>query len=304
MTLHEELLEIICCPECRGKLELTDNFLSCGECSQSYPIKDGVFRFVENEKYVGNFGFQWNKHKRTQFDTLDYAPSEAFMRKMGLSEEKMRGKLVLDAGCGSGRYSDVVIRWGGRVIGLDMSLAVDAYNENLKERGAIAVQADLMKAPFKDQVFDVIFSIGVLHHTPDTKKAFQSLVRYLKPGGLIVIWVYSAYLDDTFKMKLSNFYRKFTYRLPEGLLYSICYLAVPYYFLTRIPIVRSLAGRLWYISEHENWRWRVLDTFDWYSPRYQWHHTYPEVFNWFEESGLVDIYISEPAVTVGGYKPF
>lgn len=297
------LEEIICCPQCKESLKENSEGFYCSFCKKNYPLIENVPRFVESEFYVENFGFQWNKHKRTQFDTEDQKSSETFLRKIGFSPETVKDKLVLDAGCGSGRYSEVINRWGGKVVGIDLSNAVKACYENLGDKAVKVIQADILNPPFKDRVFDVIFSIGVLHHTPNTKQAFKSLVRLLKPGGYICIWLYHAYHDDSTRIKLSRFYRKFSWRLPKNLLYLIAHLAIPYYYLNRIPIIGSITSRVWHIAEHKDWRWRVLDTFDWYSPRYQWHHTYTEVWAWFEEEGLENIKIFDPPVSIGGYKP-
>ncbi|GIU81091.1 MAG: methyltransferase domain-containing protein [Acidobacteria bacterium] len=294
-----DLINILRCPNCKS--ELTKD-LECKKCSVKYPVIRGIPRFVNSEFYVENFGFQWNKHKRTQFDNEKEKPSENFLRQIGLTPELVEGKLVLDAGCGAGRYSDVVSRWGAKVVGVDLSSAVEASYENLSSRGVKIIQADIMNLPFAEETFDVIFSIGVLHHTPNTRKAFEALIPFLKPGGFIVIWLYHAYNDDTTRMKLSKFYRRFSWKLPKKVLYGISWMAVPYYYLNRVPILRVFTGRLWHIAEHKNWKWRVLDTFDWYSPKYQWHHTYPEVFQWFEENGLTNIRVSEPPVTVSGFK--
>ncbi len=294
-----DLTSILRCPNCKSNLT---GKLECKKCNIQYPVIRGIPRFVNSEFYVENFGFQWNKHKRTQFDDEKEKPSETFLRRIGLTPELVKDKLVLDAGCGAGRYSDVVSRWGGYVVGVDLSSAVETSYENLAHKGVKILQADIMNLPFAEETFDVIFSIGVLHHTPDTKKAFEALVPFLKPGGFIVVWLYSAYNDESMRMKLSNFYRRFSWKLPKKLLYGISWLAVPYYYLNRIPILRMFTGRLWHIAEHKNWKWRVLDTFDWYSPKYQWHHTYAEVFSWFEENGLINIRVLDPPVTVSGFK--
>ncbi|MCX7858328.1 MAG: class I SAM-dependent methyltransferase [Deltaproteobacteria bacterium] len=295
--------ELLCCPECGGLLLESKERLKCEACDKAYAVVNGIPRFVETELYVENFGFQWNKHKRTQFDNEKKTPSESFLRTIGLSPEVVKDKLVLDAGCGSGRYSDVINRWGGKVIAMDLSSAVEACYENLGNRGVMVVQGDILKPPLKKESFDVVFSIGVLHHTPNTKQAFKSILTLLKPGGHIVIWLYHSYNDDCLRMKLSKFYRKVTWRLPKRFLYAVSHLAIPYYYLNKIPFLRSITGRIWHIAEHEDWRWRVLDTFDWYSPRYQWHHTYTEVWKWFEEEGLVNIRISEPPVSISAVKP-
>ena len=105
----------------------------------------------------------------------------------------------------------------------------------------------------------------------------------LKPGGRIAIWLYSAYNRW---YRFSDLYRKVTRRLPPQLLHKLCYGAVPLYgvhqLLRKIPLVgRPASAALAYVipmALHRDRNWRVLDTFDWYSPWYQSKHTYEEVF--------------------------
>jgi SAM-dependent methyltransferase len=222
---------------------------------------------------------------------------------LGLSPEQIEGRSILDAGCGAGRYSDVLARWGGRVVSMDLSDAVEACHSNLGARGVLVIQGDIFNPPLADGSFDCIVSIGVLDHTPNPKAAFDRLVRLLKPGGVIGFWVYHAYNDDSVRMKLARTLRRFTPYLPPRLLYALCHLAVPWYYLNRVPVLRSLTGRLWHSSDHPQWRWRVLDTFDWYSPRYLSHHTHLEVWDWFRQNGLTDIRPLDPPVAMTGRKP-
>jgi len=66
-------------------------------------------------------------------------------------------------------------------------------------------------------------------------------------------------------------------------------LAIPLYYLHQIPVVGCIFRVILPISLHPNWRWRWLDTFDWYTPTYQWKMLYPEVFRWFRTNGFLDI---------------
>lgn len=280
---------------------LEEGFLSCA-CGVRFPVRGGVPRFVPVDFEVESFSFQWLKHRRTQLDSGGSKESErTFFAKTLFRPEELRGKSVLDAGCGMGRFLDIASKHCAMSVGVDLSFAVEAAHENLRERPNVHVlQADLRDLPFPDSSFDFIYSIGVLHHTPDCRASFLSLLRLLKPGGKIAIWLYSL---EAYRFSRSERYRRLTTRLPPRILYGLCSVAVPYYYLTRMPWLGSRFYNLLPISLHPDRRWRQLDTFDWYSPKYQSKHTFPEVYGWFRGAGLADIEMAEPAVTVCGRKP-
>lgn len=314
--MKEELLEILACPRCKNELGLTiatrenneikEGKLVCKSCGTAYPISDYIPRFVKSDKYVDNFSFEWNLHRETQLDSISGTneSEQTFKRKTGFNMEKLKNKLVLDVGCGAGRFTEVVEKYGGDVVGVDLSFSVDAAFKNLgfKENVHI-VQADVFDLPFREEIFDYIFSIGVLHHTPNTEEAFKCLPKFLKNRGEIAMWVYSNEGSFTkIHNKISGFYRFFTTKCPKKLLYRLSYFSLPLYYLKRIKILGYIASFILPHSGHPNPEWRILDTFDWYSPRYQWKHTYNEVVSWFKESGLKDIKTLEVPVAVNGKK--
>jgi SAM-dependent methyltransferase len=202
---------------------------------------------------------------------------------------------VLDVGCGMGRFAEVATRWGARVVGVDLSAAAEVAARNLGGREFVALQADVFVLPFAPECFDYIYSMGVLHHTPDCEKAFKTLPQYLRPGGGIAIWLYSGYNKW---YRFSDIYRRFTHRMSAPVLHGILRVAVPFFYwldrgLRAIPLVgRPVAGLIHHVfpvNRHPNAEMRVLDTFDWYSPKYQSKHTYEQVFRWFEDCGLKDL---------------
>lgn len=307
--LADEVLSVLRCLSCESGLRQEADGLVCMACQRKYPALKGVLRFVDAEYYAGSFGFQWHLFRQTQLDNETSHRSESdFRRRTGFEPENLAGKLVLDVGCGMGRFAEVATRWGARVVGVDLSLAAEVAEENLKERQAAFFQADVFKLPFAPESFDYIYSLGVLHHTPDCKAAFQSLPRFLKPGGRIAIWLYSKY-NNWYKM--SDVYRKVTRRMPPKLLHKLCYGVIPLYgvhrVLKKVPLVgRLTSGALAYVipmAHNPDPKWRVLDTFDWYSPWYQSKHTYEEVFRWFEESGLEDLRVVLQPISVTGRRP-
>ena len=202
--MKASLLRILACPACGGELtlyservedgEIREGSLSC-TCGGRYPIRGFVPRLVSSDGYVNSFSYQWQRHRRTQLDGADRRESDmTFRLSTGFAAEELAGRLVLDAGCGMGRFADVVSRGGGEVVGVDLSYAIDAAQENIGLRPNVhLVQADVFHLPFRKDVFDCIFSIGVLHHTPDCRGAVLGLIPYLRPGGELAVWVYPKY---------------------------------------------------------------------------------------------------------------
>lgn len=312
--MKTETMDWLACPWDQGSLELlseekensqvTRGSLWCRRCHRQFPIEDGIPRFILKDGYVRNFSFQWKAHAKTQLDSASgfRRSEEQFRDRMDVPLDWLKGKLVLDAGCGMGRFAEIALKQGATVVGVDLSFSVDVAKKNLKGfPQAHFVQADLMRLPFAPATFDFIYSFGVLHHTPDAKRAFHLLVKLLKPGGGMSLFVYSA--DNKGIVYSSAFWRMFTTRLPKRLLYWLCAGSIPLYYLYRLPVIGPLGRGCLVISMEPNWRWRWLDTFDWYSARYQSKHTHAEVARWFKEAGLVDLFIGEGEVTLAGRKP-
>lgn len=301
-----DLTGILACPHCQAGLPDPSRWpgdgQECPGCKARFLVVRGVPRFVDSDAYAESFSFEWNRHRRTQLDgDASRESEETFRAKTGLRPEDVAGRLVLDAGCGMGRFADVVSRWGGQVVGIDLSLAVEAAHANLGGRGNVRImQADLFRLPFQPGTFDIVYSIGVLHHTPDCEKAFRQLVPFVRPGGRLCVWVYGTMGPWE---RFARLYRRVTVRMPRRLLHTLCHAAIPWYHACRLPLVGPLLWTLFPISLHPNPDWRVLDTFDWYSPRYQSLHTFPEVYRWFRSEGFVDITLLDFPLAVAGTRP-
>lgn len=309
--LPAEVAAILRCPLCHGEVDCDrDGTYTCPKCPTTFPVSDDVMRFVDLNNYADNFGFEWQLYSRTQLDTQPNSTSEAaFRKRTGFTPQDLKGTLVLDVGCGMGRFAEVATRWGAHVVGIDLSAAANVARRNLADRSFVAFQADVFALPFAPESFDYIYSIGVLHHTPDCEKAVKSLPQYLKPGGGLAVWLYSGYNKWH---RFSDVYRKVTNRMPPRLLHGALKISVPCLYwsergLRHIPLVgRPAAGvfhHLFPISRSANPQVRVLDTFDWYSPKYQSKHTYEQVFRWFESCGMEDLHVGDTPIAVRGRKP-
>lgn len=306
------LLDILVCPECRKSLDLRadvrkglevlEGALRCPGCSRDYPIASGVPRFVGAGSYATSFGRQWHWFRKVQMDSMSGADESERMlaATTGWSAEDYRGRLVLDAGVGAGRFAEVAAGKGAHVVGVDLSRAIDAAYENIGRRPNVhLVQADIFAMPFRDGTFDLAYSVGVLHHTPDPASAFARVAATVRRGGSVAVYLYARYGPSA---RFSDLIRVVTTRLPLPVLRALSALAIPAYYLYRVPLLGGALGMVCPISLHRDWRWRWLDTFDWYSPRYQWKLFYPEVVRWFRANGFRDVDLLDGPIRVRGVK--
>ena len=243
--MKENLLSYLACPDCGGEFslnakrvedrEIISGELRCALCQLSFPIRSGIPRFADldqDEMQRGtaeNFGAQWlvfdqvQDHHEKQF--LDWiAP---------VSRDFVSDKVVLEGGCGKGRHTRLVGLWGARdVIGIDLSVAVEAAYRNAMDLPNVhIIQADIYRLPLKRR-FDYAFSVGVLHHLPDPRGGFESLVKYIKPGGAISAWVYGRENNDWIVNVVNPLRERFTSKLPPRLLYYLSYIPTVMLYLT------------------------------------------------------------------------
>ncbi len=231
------LLELIVCPACHGPLtlashsaqgdEILEGRLGCGGCSRSYPITGGVPRLLpdaervseEAQRTVDRFGQQWN-----EFDFLGPHYETQFLGWISPNTpETFRGKVVLEGGCGKGRHSALVSKWGAKdVLAVDLGSAVDACYRNTRGYPNVhVIQADLFHLPVKPASVDVAFSVGVLHHTPSPEACFEELVKTVKPGGRVIAWVYGAENNGWIIHGVNPLREAITSRLPHRAVYQL-----------------------------------------------------------------------------------
>jgi SAM-dependent methyltransferase len=187
-------------------------------CAQGchFRIEGGIPRFVERKNYASGFGLQWNAFRKTQLDsyTGTTISADRLRRIAGGDLGIFEGKRVLEAGCGAGRFTEVMLAHGARVFAADLSTAVEANYANFSHAtGYFVCQADITKLPVAPGQFDIVVCIGVIQHTPDPEATIAALCRYLRPGGLLLIDHYSHGYETLVRRVL----RKLVLRLPASL---------------------------------------------------------------------------------------
>jgi SAM-dependent methyltransferase len=255
-------------------------------------------------------------------DKYGWGDIEGFRKAVG------KKRRILDAGAGLGREVANFCKCckKAEVFGVDVGELVDAAYLNTREYpNAHIIQADLMKLPFKRASFDFIFSEGVLHHTPDTKRAFECVLDFLAPEGEIAMYVYKKkgpmreFCDDYLRQSTTKlppeecweFSKKVT-RIGKALSDQDIDFEIP----EDLAELGIKAGRydlqrfLYYHIFKCFWNDRFtfdensLVNFDWYHPTYAHRHSPEEIREWYEEGRLkiVHLDVSESGVTARGIK--
>jgi len=195
-----ELLELLRCPSTGQQLSIESDennlpvidagWLVSEDGLHRYPVHNGIPRFVPESNYADNFGMQWNHFRKTQLDSYSGLPisSERFWLATNWTPGDMNGQWVLDVGCGAGRFAEVVLKAGAKLVALDYSSAVDACYSNLMQHPNLhVVQGDIYALPFALGSFPFAYSLGVLQHTPDVARAFAALPPMVQGGGRLCV---------------------------------------------------------------------------------------------------------------------
>ena len=155
--------------------------------------------------------------------------------------ENFRDARLLEIGCGMGTDLLQFSRGGARCIGIDLtSRSIEITQHRFKLYGAHGafMISDGEHLPFRDESFDVVYSNGVLHHTPDPRKAFLSLASKVKKGGHISAWVYGAENNEWITKYVNPVREGFTSKISQPVLYQLSKLPTLSLFLTTKLVYR------------------------------------------------------------------
>ena len=237
--MKRRVLDYLACPQCRSPfrlvadaepLEVETGELVCQDGGHRYPILRGVPCLLsdalaaEVQRTAETFGWEWQVFNALHNSTEVY--HQQFLDWIHpIQPDFFQDKVVLDAGCGMGRFSAASAAFGARdVLAIDFSSAVEAAYQNTKDLPNVhVVQADIYRLPFA-RPLDFAFSIGVLHHLPDPEAGFLALVKHLKPGGSIFAWVYGRENNEWIVRAVNPLREKLFSRLPSTVLYALSFL--------------------------------------------------------------------------------
>jgi 2-polyprenyl-3-methyl-5-hydroxy-6-metoxy-1,4-benzoquinol methylase/uncharacterized protein YbaR (Trm112 family) len=300
--VNRKILDWLACPVCHADLaQEGDDAIVCSS-GHAFPVVDGVPGLIPDGGEVADaarsiresFGREWSHFDYGRDRTWGYEVEERrehFLRQLDLSAEELEGKLVLDAGCGNGALSVAMSTLGCEVVAADIGAQVYRAHAHFATRGGERthfVHADLMRPPFKPDTYDVVFSGGVLHHTPDTRATFERVLPALAPGGTVFVWLYHHVPGFTVNFKLAL--RKWISRMPAPVKHAIVKALLPQSMLRQsLRIRRGKQDPATRLNRHE----KLITMLDSFTCRWRWEHTPEELAGWYREHGFNDIKTTE-----------
>lgn len=274
-------LSLLACPVCGTELSEP---LRCHACARDWPAPDGipqlrldvtgptevVRQFYDAAPFPGyppNDSLAWLRSR---------AERSAFAK---LLDASLPGDAVIaEVGCGTGQMSIYLARADRQLVALDISRAALKLGASAARRYGIQqvsfVECDLAHLPLRPGVFDVLYCSGVLHHTPDPRRSFTSIIKTVKPGGHVVLGLYNRYA-----------------RLPLQLRRLVARV-MGFRWIPFDPVLRDRRAEP---ARREAW------LRDQYRHPEEHTHTLAEVKGWFRASGID--YISSYPSTMMGHEP-
>ena len=295
------------CPMCKATARLEtapEPTLACTR-GHRFGSVDGILCLGEATNYADSFGVEWLEYARTQVDKFNgtHISRDRFFEYTQWPRD-LRGQLILEAGSGSGRFTEVLLDAGATVVSFDYSAAVVANRQNNGDATdrLTLFRGDIRAIPFEDGTFDRVVCLGVLQHTPSPSESFASLARVLRPGGQLAVDVYR--LAPISLLHPKYYVRPLRRLVPPRSLVPLVKRVVPWLLplkaaIRRIPVlgvplahlfvpVPDYRGRL-PLSDDQARIWSELDLLDWISPEHDHPATRHTFEKWFQDAGLTEV---------------
>ena len=346
-------VKYFCCPKSGEPLKIshisetdTDGEILSGELrslksANTYKISNGIPRFIFDSTYNATWDYKWtqiDQGKGLNYRVADkqdpaYHMHDIFDRNGydGKAHQHATNKLVLDVGCGVGQYTWRLLEdyKPAKVIALDLTRGVDIFRKIMLERfphyksKILMVQASVFKMPFEDEMFDYVFSFGVLMHTGNTREAIKQAARVLKYQGHLNFWIYASepipYEADEPEREVKSF---FVY-LKTFIVFGIAWLWIHtfrkmphnwvvrivrffssdfWYTVNKIPLIGKITRVIFNPSNYPDFDYRFINVYDGWVNRWSDTWNEHEIFPVLKASDIVIQGISDWRLGIWGIK--
>lgn len=256
-------------------------------------------------KTVNGFGDEWERFNQSELEFTEKINGFNLYFNIFPWDKINSNSIGFDAGCGSGRWASLVAPKVKTLFCVDPSSAIQVAQRNLSDfNNCIFLNESIDEFSKKYNDFDFGYSLGVLHHIPDTKAALQNCVNTLKPGAPFLLYLYYSFDNKPFWYfyiwKLSDYFRKIISILPNGLRYLVSQLIA---FTVYVPLAKfaKLIEKLGFnvsnlpLSSYRNNSLYTIrtDALDRFGTRLEQRFSKNEIYNMMIESGLTEIKFSE-----------
>ena len=230
--MRREALNYLACPFCLSPVALAavkreedghvmEGELACEPCARRFRIDRGVPVLLRADvdpvktETAARFAEEWTRWN----DLRDYYERQFLGWVAPVSRADFAGRTVFEGGCGKGRHTDLVARFGAKdVVAVDLGESAYVAFENTKNLPNVhVVVGDLLHPPVRP-VFDLAFSVGVLHHLPDPAAGAAAVASVVRDGGTFVCWVYGLENNEWITRYVDPIRKAFTAKIPYGAL--------------------------------------------------------------------------------------
>lgn len=247
------------------------------------------FLFLHVQEKQQQWAWQWNK----LYDDNKWLFSEWIWPN---TFEDFRGKSVLDCGCGGGQHLQFVAPYCAEATGVDLNALASAARNTADLKNVTLIENDIAKMAL-GRTFDIVYSIGVLHHTDDPTASFRNIAAHAKSGGKVIVWVYSKEGNALNRWLVEPAKNILVHYLPRSVVLFLsriltALVSIPVYTVYLLPL-----KFLPYYEYFQNWRKltfdrNVLNVFDKLNAPQTFFIPRSQVEGWFRDSEFTDIHIS------------
>lgn len=247
-----------------------------------------ILRMQQQEKHP-QWAWQWDKY----YDDNKWLFTE-WIKPWTL--EDFRGKDVLDCGCGGGQHLSFVAPYAKSVTGVDLNAWEIARKNNANAPNVTTMEGDIATMDLP-QRYDAVYCIGVLHHTDSPDASFKNIARHAKPGGRVIVWVYSVEGNFLNRTLVEGSKKLLIGKLPRSIVHLLSHVLttlvyVPVYTLYLLPLTF-----LPYYEYFQNWRKlgysrNLLNVFDKLNAPQTEFITEARIRSWFPPEEYDDVSIT------------